>query len=109
MDLRDKKCAPCDGKVPALDPSKIAALLPQLDGWRLENQQKIHKYIKFKDFAQAMLFVNAMAFLAEREGHHPDFLVHGWNQVTVTLWTHDLPGLSENDFILAAKIDALLR
>jgi 4a-hydroxytetrahydrobiopterin dehydratase len=106
--LTQKKCSACNDKTPKLEPKAIAELMPQLRDWTLENQQKLHKDLKFDDFAHAMLFVDAIAFLAEREGHHPDFGVYGWNKVKVTLWTHDIGGLSENDFILAAKIDALL-
>jgi 4a-hydroxytetrahydrobiopterin dehydratase len=106
--LADKKCAACDGKTPKLDAAAIATLHAELRDWTVENGQKLHKDMKFADFARAMFFVNAIAYVAEREGHHPDFTVHGWNKVHVTIWTHDIGGLSENDFILAAKIDALL-
>ena len=105
--LSQKKCAACDGKIPKLDPQAVAPLLAQLRDWSVENGQKLHKESKFTDFAHAMLFVNAMAFVAEREGHHPDFTLYGWNKVRVTIWTHDVSGLTENDFILAAKLDAL--
>jgi 4a-hydroxytetrahydrobiopterin dehydratase len=106
--LTQKKCSACDEKTPKLDAKRIAALMPELRDWSVENGQKLHKDLKFDDFAHAMLFVDAMAFVAEREGHHPDFTVHGWNKVRVTVWTHAVSGLSENDFILAAKLDALL-
>lgn len=106
--LSQKKCSACNDETPKLEARAIAELLPQLRDWSVENGQKLHKDLKFDDFAHAMFFVNAMAFLAEREGHHPDFMVHGWNKVRVTLWTHAIGGLSENDFILAAKLDALL-
>ena len=106
--LTQKKCSACNDKTPRLQTQAIAALVPQLRDWTVENEQKLHKELKFDDFAHAMLFVDAMAFLAEREGHHPDFTLYGWNHVKVTLWTHTISGLSENDFILAAKIDALL-
>jgi 4a-hydroxytetrahydrobiopterin dehydratase len=80
--------------------------LRALDGWDArEGRTRIHKHYRFKDFVQAMRFVNAMAGVAEAEGHHPDFCVH-WNTVDVTLWTHAVGGLSENDFIVAAKLDA---
>jgi 4a-hydroxytetrahydrobiopterin dehydratase len=69
----------------------------------------LHRHFQFKDFAAALRFVNAMAALAESEGHHPDFTVHGWNHLEVTLSTHAIGGLSENDFILAGKVDALPR
>jgi len=106
--LLQKKCDACNEKTPALGAAKIGSLLSELRGWRVEDEKSLHKDLVFKDFSQAMMFVGAMAYLAEREGHHPDFSVHGWNKVHVTLSTHAIGGLSENDFILAAKIDALL-
>ncbi len=99
---------PCEGGVPPLPPDRVAALLPTLDGWDLR-EGRLHRHVRFRDFAGAMRFVNAMAALAEDEGHHPDFSVHDWNLVDVTIWTHAIGGLSENDFILAGKIDALPR
>ena len=82
-------------------------ILGELEGWdSREARTRIHKHYRFKDFVEAMRFVNAMAALAEAEGHHPDFAVH-WNTVDVTLWTHKVGGLSENDLILAAKLDRL--
>ena len=81
--------------------------LRSLDGWDpRDGSTRIHKHYRFKDFRQAMRFVNALAGLAEDEGHHPDFTVH-YNTVDVTLWTHAVGGLSENDFIVAAKLDEL--
>ncbi len=87
---------------------RVTALLPTLDGWDVRDG-RLHRHLRFRDFAGAMRFVNAMAALAEDEGHHPDFSVHDWNLVDVTIWTHAIGGLSENDFILAGKIDALPR
>ena len=106
-DLATKKCAPCTEKTPRLDDARIAQLLPKLDGWSLRDG-KLQRSISFKDFAAAMKFVDAMAKLAETEQHHPDFLVHGWNHVDVMTSTHAIHGLSENDFVLAAKINRLL-
>lgn len=93
--------------MPRLQGPELDAMLGRVRGWDLRGD-KIHKHFRFRDFRTAMAFVNAMAEVAEAEGHHPDFEVHGWNNVGVTLWTHAIGGLSENDFILAAKIDALL-
>jgi len=108
MDLASKHCAPCNGETPKLTAAEIASALPSLPGWTLEaNGAQLHRAYRFKDFAAAMRFVNALAALAEAEGHHPDFTVHGWNKVDVTLWTHDVGGLSENDLIVAAKLDRL--
>lgn len=104
-DLTTKRCLPCAGGVPRLDPSAVSALLPQLPAWEAR-EDKLHRTFRFPDFVAAMRFVNRMAEVAEAEGHHPDFLVH-YNRVDVTIWTHAVGGLTENDFILAAKIDAL--
>lgn len=101
--LAKKRCVPCEGGVPKLTAKETAKLLSQVDGWEARDE-KIHKSRTFFDFAEAMEFVNAMAEIAEEEGHHPDFCVH-FNRVDVTIWTHAIDGLSENDFILAAKID----
>lgn len=105
MALKDKKCVPCEGGVPKLDERVINELLKEIEGW-VYRDDKIHKRFEFKDFVEAIAFVNKMADLAESEGHHPDFFVH-YNQVDVTLWTHKIGGLSESDFIMAAKINEL--
>ena len=87
-------------------PDRVDASLKDLEGWDArEERTRIHKHYRFRDFVQAMRFVNAMAEVAEAEGHHPDFSVH-YSAVDVTLWTHAIGGLSENDFIVAAKLDA---
>jgi 4a-hydroxytetrahydrobiopterin dehydratase len=108
MDWTKKKCVPCEGGVPRMEAGRAAELLSTLDGWDLRDE-RLHRHLRFADFAGAMRFVNAVATLAEEEGHHPDFCVHDWNLVDVTLWTHAIGGLSENDFIVAGKIDALRR
>ena len=104
-DLTTKRCVPCKGAVPPLDAAAVAALLSQVPAWTTRDA-KLHRTFQFPDFVAAMRFVNAMAGVAEAEEHHPDFLVH-YNRVDVTIWTHAVGGLTENDFILAAKIDAL--
>ena len=107
MDYAQRKCVPCEGGQPPLDPAVVDEALRSLDGWEAkEDRTRIHKHYRFKDFVEAMRFVNALAALAEAEGHHPDFAVH-WNTVDVTLWTHSVGGLSENDLIVAAKLDRL--
>lgn len=106
-DLTAKKCVPCEGGVPPLTDSEIRELLPRVPGWRVEDG-KLRRELKFKDFVTLMAFVNRMADLAEAEGHHPDFCVH-YSRLDITIWTHAIDGLSENDFILAAKIDQLPR
>lgn len=111
MGLTDKRCVPCEGGTPSLDDAAMNELLGQIQGWKLApegGQARITKRFEFVDFLAAMAFVDKMAALAEEEGHHPDFCVH-YNRVDVTLWTHAVRGLSENDFILAAKIDAIVR
>jgi 4a-hydroxytetrahydrobiopterin dehydratase len=106
MELADKRCAPCDGTTPKLTPEQAADLLLQVPDWALRDERLLRS-LTFGDFAAAMRFVDAMAEVAESEGHHPDFCVH-WNRVEVTIWTHAIGGLSENDFVLAAKIDGLI-
>jgi 4a-hydroxytetrahydrobiopterin dehydratase len=106
MELRERKCAPCKEGTPPLAEGRVRELLREVSGWALRDN-RIRKELKFADFLSAMKFLNRLAEVAEREGHHPDFCVH-YNQVELTLWTHTVGGLSENDFIVAAKIDALL-
>ncbi len=107
MDFTRKKCVPCEGGVPRKTPAEVEEALRSLDGWDArDDRTRIHKHYRFADFVMAMKFVNALAALAESEGHHPDFSVH-WNTVDVTLWTHAIGGLSENDLIVAAKLDRL--
>lgn len=105
-DLTSKRCLPCEGGVPKLTADEIAALRPQVPAWEVQGE-KLLKTFTFDDFVGAMAFLNRVAEVAEAEGHHPDFSVH-WNRVAFTIWTHAIDGLSENDFILAAKIDELL-
>ena len=104
-DLSNKKCKPCEGGVAALNPEEIDHLLQQLGGWEYANGV-IAKTYSFKNYYQAMAFVNAAAWISHREDHHPDMTV-GYNQCRVEYKTHAINGLSENDFICAAKIDAL--
>jgi 4a-hydroxytetrahydrobiopterin dehydratase len=106
MDLVQKRCVPCEGGVPKLDPDAQRPLLAQVPAWRAEGD-KLLRTFRFANFREAMAFLERVADLAEGEGHHPDFCVH-YNKVDMSLWTHAIGGLSENDFILAAKIDALL-
>lgn len=106
MDWTTRRCVPCEGGIPPQTPEQVDAALASLDGWEArEGKTRLHKHYRFRDFVAAMRFVNAMAEVAESEGHHPDFCVH-YSTVDVTLWTHAVGGLSENDFVLAAKIDA---
>ena len=104
-DLAAKKCKPCEGGVSPLKPPEIATLLGQLDGWQLRDGV-ITKTYEFKNYYQTMAFVNAAAWVSHREDHHPDMTV-GYRKCTVNYSTHAINGLSENDFICAAKLDAL--
>jgi len=105
MDLTKKKCVPCEAGMPPLEEAKVNELLKEIPAWSLKDWH-LYKKFKFRNFKEAMKFVNSVADIAEQEGHHPDFCVH-YNKVEVELWTHAIKGLSENDFILAAKIDEI--
>ncbi len=108
MDWRTKKCVPCEGGTPFIPEGRARELLGTLDGWSLRDGA-LWKQLRFADFRAAVAFVNAAAEVAEQEGHHPDLFLHGYRFLDVTLSTHAIGGLSENDFILAAKLDALPR
>lgn len=103
--LSDKKCKPCEGGVAPLKPEEIGNLLKQVPGWEHANGAIARSY-SFKNYYQTMAFVNAVAWIAHREDHHPDISA-GYNQCRIEYKTHAIGGLSENDFICAAKIDAL--
>jgi 4a-hydroxytetrahydrobiopterin dehydratase len=110
MSLKEKRCVPCEGGMPSLDDVTTRKLLGEISGWTVgadAGEPQLRKRFEFVDFLAAMAFVDKMAALAEEEQHHPDFCVH-YSKVDVTLWTHAVRGLSENDFILAAKIDGML-
>ena len=107
MPLSGKHCVPCESGAPPLGEAQVGELLRQVSGWEAR-EGRIRKSYKFANFLAAMSFLNRVAEVAEGEGHHPDFCVH-YDRVDMTLWTHAAGGLTENDFILAAKIDALLR
>jgi 4a-hydroxytetrahydrobiopterin dehydratase len=96
---------PCEGEVPPLTAAQVKKLLPKVRGWKLVNG-KLHRSYVFKDFVDASAWLERVKFLAEAEGHHPDIHWY-WNKITLELITHAIRGLSENDFILAAKINAL--
>jgi 4a-hydroxytetrahydrobiopterin dehydratase len=106
MDLTAKRCVPCEGGMPKLEPVRILELLREIPSWKAKDD-KLCKTFEFQDFVTAMQFLNRVAELAEKEGHHPDFCVHGYNKVDFAIFTHAVGGLSDNDFILAAKIDQL--
>ena len=105
MKLHERKCMPCESGGKPLTDIEAEKNLQDIPGWKL-NGNKIEKHFVFKDFKEAMEFVNSVSQIAEDEGHHPDIHV-SWNKVMLDLWTHSMNGLSENDFIVAAKINAL--
>lgn len=105
MNLTQKKCVPCESGTPPMKDNEINEFLKKISGWTLKDGH-LYKKFKFADFKQAMKFITSVARIAEQEGHHPDFSVH-YNKVEMEIWTHAINGLSENDFILAAKIDGI--
>ena len=103
--LSQKQCIPCEKGTPALTQVEAEEMLEQVPGWEL-GENMLSRRLRFKDFKEAMRFVNRVAEIAEEEGHHPDIHI-SWNRVRLTLATHIIKGLSENDFILASKINVL--
>ena len=109
-ELYKKKCIPCDGKIPPFDISEIHKYLKKVDDWDVKNNNKesyfLEKKFKFKNFIQSQKFINKIGELAENEGHHPD-ISFGWGYAKIKIFTHAIKGLTESDFILAAKIDKI--
>ncbi len=106
--LTEKRCLPCEGGTDPLDRARIDELLPQVPSWQVADDGKsIKRRFEFKGFYKTMAFINAMAWIANQEAHHPDFEA-GYNYCVVQFTTHAIDGLSENDFICAAKVNALL-
>jgi 4a-hydroxytetrahydrobiopterin dehydratase len=106
-ELSAMNCVPCKGGVPPLTPDQIAPLHAQLSGWHVFDHHHLKKTWAFPDFLSALDFVNRIGELAEAEGHHPDIFLT-WGKVGVEIFTHKIDGLSESDFVLAAKIDEIL-
>ena len=105
MSLADNKCVPCRGGVPPLEAAKVQELLGQLEsGWELNKEGHIERMYSFKNFAEALDFVNKVGAIAEAEGHHPDLYL-AWGKCKVEIWTHKIQGLTESDFYMAAKAD----
>ncbi len=104
-DLTGKKCVPCEGGTKPLTEGEFARYLRAVPAWNTPDDLSITKDFKFKDFAEALQFVNQVGEIAQHEDHHPDIFLHNWNKVKITLSTHAIKGLSINDFIVAAKID----
>ncbi len=106
-DFLHKKCIPCEGGMPHLMAGEIEEFKKQVPEWEIVAGQEMKRRFKFKNFAEALVFVNKVGALAESEGHHPD-IRFGWGYAEITTFTHAVDGLSENDFILAVKIDLLI-
>jgi 4a-hydroxytetrahydrobiopterin dehydratase len=105
-ELSERQCVPCRGGVPPLKGDEIKNFLRQLDGWQVVNEHHLEKTYQFNDFRESLHFVNRIGELAEAQGHHPD-ICFGWGKAEVKIWTHKIDGLTESDFVLAAKIDKL--
>ncbi len=105
--LAEKECVPCKGGVPALKGEDLQRLKRELDGgWQIVHDHHLEREFKFKNFVEALDFTNRVGELAEAQNHHPDIYLT-WGKVKVTIWTHKVDGLTESDFVLAAKIDRL--
>ncbi len=106
-DLTKQKCVPCEEGVEPLKRSEFSQYLEQVKEWTVLNDRELQREFKFKNFQEALNFINKVGAIAEEEGHHPDIYLYGWNKVRFTLMTHAIGGLSINDFVLASKIDLL--
>ncbi|HEY9773923.1 MAG TPA: 4a-hydroxytetrahydrobiopterin dehydratase [Planktothrix sp.] len=104
MTLKEKKCTPCSGSMAALTSSEIAKLNAEVDNWQVEEGKRLRKNFRFNDFQQAMNLAERVAKIAEEENHHPDLHIR-YGELRVEIWTHAIDALTENDFILASKID----
>ncbi len=102
--LADRDCVPCKGGVPPLTPEQRAPLLAQLEDWQVVDGHHLRRVYSLRDFATALTLVNRIGDIAEEQSHHPDIEL-AWGKVGVTIWTHTIDGLTENDFIFAAKCD----
>ena len=106
--LAEKECVPCKGGVPPLKGQELKRLASELGGgWQVPGEHQLEKEYRFKDFREALAFTNKVGELAEAQGHHPDIYL-AWGKVKLTIWTHKINGLTESDFVLAAKADKLL-
>ena len=104
--LAEKRCIPCRGGIPPLTAEEIKPLLDQLEGWSVVDNHHLQKLVQFPDFQTALDFTNQVGAVAEAEDHHPDIYL-AWGKVELTLWTHKIDGLTESDFVMAAKIDRI--
>jgi 4a-hydroxytetrahydrobiopterin dehydratase len=106
--LAEKQCAPCKGGMPPLKGKDLARLAGELHGgWQVVGERQLEKEYRFNDFREALDFTNKVGELAEAQGHHPDIFL-AWGKVKLSIWTHKINGLTESDFVLAAKADKLL-
>jgi len=105
-ELAERKCVPCHGGTPRLSGAELAGYAQQVPDWSVVAEHHLERTYKFRNFNTALAFVNRVGALAEQEGHHPD-ITFGWGYAEIKIYTHAIAGLSESDFILAAKIDAL--
>jgi 4a-hydroxytetrahydrobiopterin dehydratase len=108
MKLAEKTCVSCHGGVPSLTPEESDALMREVMGWDVVDNHHLVKTLKFKNFAQALDFVNSVGAIAEEQNHHPDIAL-AWGKVKIEVWTHKINGLTESDFIFAAKVDRIQR
>jgi len=102
--LADRQCVPCKGGIPPLTDEEIAPLLAQLEGWSVIDNHHLEKQYKLKNFIEALALVNRIGAIAEEQNHHPDLFL-AWGKVGVKIWTHKINGLTESDFVFAAKCD----
>ncbi len=105
-DLASKTCVPCRGGTPPLKGEELDDLRRQVPEWEVVEEHHLRRRFRFNNFREALGFVNRVGELAEEQGHHPD-VSFGWGRVEVTVWTHKIDGLTESDFVFAAKVDAL--
>ena len=105
-ELASKTCVPCRGGTPPLKGEEIERLRRQVPGWEVVEEHHLRRRLRFKNFREALDFVNRVGELAEEQGHHPD-VCFGWGYAEIMVWTHKIDGLTESDFIFAAKVDAL--
>ena len=106
QDLASRQCVPCRGGIPPMRGAEIKEYLDELNGWEVIEEHHLTKHYQFKNFVEAQTFITRVGTLSEEQGHHPD-ICFGWGYADIKIWTHKIDGLSEGDFILAAKIDRL--
>jgi 4a-hydroxytetrahydrobiopterin dehydratase len=107
MDLKKSRCVPCEGGVDPLKRDEFETYLDQVKDWVVVEDKKLEREFVFKNFPEALVFVNKVGIIAEEEGHHPDILMHSWNKVKLSFSTHSIDGLSINDFVMAVKVDLI--